>query len=150
MIFKEILTPKILLFFSQVAPNTHARMLPQGGATQRIHPVQSTNHKPEVQTPAPLSPIQEQAQSGIPQQPDPQAVLEPSPSLPQHTWYPQGGSTPINPMPQNVPPFLPANHLTLGQLPLVGHQTGGNIRAYSDINLNVIVCLFSEKGNSRN
>ncbi|XP_078799754.1 uncharacterized protein LOC144990420 isoform X1 [Oryzias latipes] len=101
-----------------VAPNTHARMLPQGGATQRIHPVQSTNHKPEVQTPAPLSPIQEQAQSGIPQQPDPQAVLEPSPSLPQHTWYPQGGSTPINPMPQNVPPFLPANHLTLGQLPL--------------------------------
>ncbi|XP_024145946.1 predicted GPI-anchored protein 58 isoform X2 [Oryzias melastigma] len=102
-----------------VAPNARPHMLPQGGATQRVHPVQTTNHQPEAQTPAPLAPIQEQTQSGIPQQPDPQAVLQPSPSLPQHTWYPQGGSTPISPLPQNVSPFLPANHLTLGQLPLM-------------------------------
>ncbi|XP_072239801.1 ameloblastin [Leuresthes tenuis] len=100
-----------------VGPNANPLQPSQGGATQRSQPGEVTNQNPEAQTPAPLSPNPQQPHPGSPQQLDPQAGAQPS--LPQYTWFPQGGSPLIIPLQQSVHGPLPVNQLTIAQQPLM-------------------------------
>ncbi|XP_034443248.1 pollen-specific leucine-rich repeat extensin-like protein 2 [Hippoglossus hippoglossus] len=68
--------------YSNVLPSIQSR-----GGARRLQPVEAANQKPEAQT-QPL--IVEQPQPGVPQQLGPQSGPQPVPSMPYHTWSPQG------------------------------------------------------------
>lgn len=114
----------IFLLYFQVRPDVLPPLLSQGGVTQapRVQPVEATNQKPDAQTPAPLSPIAEQPQPGVPQQPGPQGGPQFLPPTQYYTWSPLGGSPMIIPLQPSVHGSQPANQLTLPQQPLVGHE----------------------------
>nr|XP_046270681.1 gamma-hordein-1-like [Scatophagus argus] len=93
---------------------THPDVLPsQGGATQ------ATNQKSDAQTPAPLSPKEEQPQPGESQQPCPQARSQFLPPTQHYSWPPVGGSPMIIPLPRSVDGSQPVNLPTVPQQPLI-------------------------------
>ncbi|XP_036969745.1 vegetative cell wall protein gp1-like [Acanthopagrus latus] len=91
----------------------HPSVLPlsQGGATQ------ATNQEPEALTPAPLSPIVEQPQPGVPQQPSPQGGPQFMPPTQYYVWSPLGGSPMMIPLQPSFLGSQPANLPTLPQQP---------------------------------
>ncbi|TDH16228.1 hypothetical protein EPR50_G00017600 [Perca flavescens] len=102
-----------------VRPDVLGPLLSQGGATQAQRDVEATNQQPDTQTPAPLCPNVEQPQSGVQQQPGPQAGPQFLPPTQHHAWLPLGGSPMIIPQQPNVYRSQPANQPTLPQQPLI-------------------------------
>lgn len=112
----------IFLLYFQVRPNVVPPLLSRGGDTQAQRVVEATNQQPDTQTLAPLCPNVEQAQSGVQQQPGPQAGPQFLPPTQYHTWPPLGGSPMIIPQQPSVYGSQPANQPTLPHQPLVGHE----------------------------
>ncbi|XP_031132782.1 leukocyte receptor cluster member 8 homolog [Sander lucioperca] len=102
-----------------VRPNVVPPLLSRGGDTQAQRVVEATNQQPDTQTLAPLCPNVEQAQSGVQQQPGPQAGPQFLPPTQYHTWPPLGGSPMIIPQQPSVYGSQPANQPTLPHQPLI-------------------------------
>ncbi|KAA8594791.1 calcium-binding protein P [Etheostoma spectabile] len=102
-----------------VRPNVLPPLLSQGGATQTQTVVEAINQQSDTQTPAPLCPNVEQPQSGVQQQPGPQAGPQFLPPIQPHTWPPLVGSPMIIPQQPNFYGSQPANQPTLPQQPLI-------------------------------
>lgn len=130
-----------MLVYFQVHPDVLPPLLPQGGATQapQVQPVETMNQKP--QTPVPLSPITEQAQPGVLQQPGLQGGPLFLPSLQQFAWSPLGGSVMMMPLQPGMQESLPANQPATPQQPLVQEEIPTN-KSDSFFNTKLISLLF--------
>ncbi|KAI3353163.1 hypothetical protein L3Q82_019720, partial [Scortum barcoo] len=118
-----------------VRSDIHPPPLSRRGVTQaqRDQPVEATYQNPDAQTPAPLSPIVEQPQPGVPQQPDPQGGPQFLPPTQFYIWSPLGGSPmiiPLQPSVHGAQPALPQQPLIFtpyGYFPLVSSPYGNQM-----------------------
>ncbi|CAB1432314.1 unnamed protein product [Pleuronectes platessa] len=93
--------------YSNVLPSIQSK-----GGAPRLRPVEAANRNPEAQT-QPL--IVEQPQPGVPQQLGPQSGPQPVPSMPYHTWSPQGNTPMMIPLQLSLHGPQLANQATFQQ-----------------------------------